>query len=99
MPGRLEIVDARDRRERSACAYATVQEMLRQGKRVAWIAPSRNIALAVKRHLADAGRGLAGVEIATIDTWAAGRWALYSDGRKPVSSLQRCFTASPRNSG
>ena len=89
MPGRLEIVDARDRRERSACAYATVQEMLRQGKRVAWIAPSRNIALAVKRHLADAGKGLAGVEIATIDTWAARRWTLYGDGRKPVSSLQR----------
>ena len=89
MPGRLEIVSAHDRRERSACAYAVVQELLRQGRRVAWIAPSPDIALAVKRHLADAGKGLAGVEVATLDTWAAGRWTLYGDGRKPVSSLQR----------
>lgn len=89
MPGRLEIVSAHDRYERSACAYAVVQEILRQGRRVAWIVPSRNIALAVKQHLADAGKGPAGVEVATLDTWAGGRWALYGDGRKPVSSLQR----------
>ena len=89
MPGRLEIVSAHDRYERSACAYAAVQEMLRQGRRVAWIVPSRDIALAVKRHLADAGKGLAGVEIATIDTWAGGRWALYGDGRAPIGNLQR----------
>lgn len=89
MPGRLEIVSAHDRYERSACAYAVVQKMLRQGRCVAWIVPSRNIALAVKQHLADAGKGLAGVEVATLDTWAGGRWALYGDGRKPVSSLQR----------
>ena len=89
MPGRLEIVSAHDRYERSACAYAVVQEMLRQGKRVAWIVPSRNIALAVKRHLADAGKGLAGVEVATLDTWAGGRWALYGDGRAPIGNLQR----------
>ena len=89
MPGRLEIVSAHDRYERSACAYAAVQEMLRQGRRVAWIVPSRNIALAVKRHLADAGKGLAGVEVATLDTWAGGRWALYGDGRAPIGNLQR----------
>lgn len=89
MPGRLEIVSAHDRYERSACAYAAVQEMLRQDKRVAWIAPSRNIALAVKQHLADAGKGLAGVEVATLDTWAGGRWALYGDGRAPIGNLQR----------
>ena len=89
MPGRLEIVDARDRRERSACAYAAVQEMLGQGRRVAWIVPSRDIALAVKRRLADAGKGLAGVEIATVDTWAGGRWTLYGDGRAPIGNLQR----------
>ena len=89
MPGRLEIVSAHDRYERSACAYAAVQEMLRQGRHVAWIVPSRDIALAVKRHLADAGKGLAGVEIATIDTWAAGRWTLYGDGRAPIGNLQR----------
>ncbi len=89
MPGRLEIVSAHDRYERSACAYAVVQEMLRQGRRVAWIVPSRNIALAVKRHLADAGKGLAGVEVATLDTWAGGRWALYGDGRAPIGNLQR----------
>ena len=89
MPGRLEIVSAHDRYERSACAYAVVQEMLRQGRRVAWIVPSRDIALAVKRHLADAGKGLAGVEITTIDTWAAGRWTLYGDGRAPIGNLQR----------
>ena len=89
MPGRLEIVSAHDRYERSACAYAVVQEMLRQGKRIAWIVPSRNIALAVKRHLADAGKGLAGVEVATLDTWAGGRWALYGDGRAPIGNLQR----------
>ena len=89
MPGRLEIVSAHDRYERSACAYTVVQKMLRQGRRVAWIVPSRSIALAVKQHLADAGKGLAGVEVATLDTWAGGRWALYGDGRKPVSSLQR----------
>ena len=91
MPGRLEIVSAHDRYERSACAYAAVQEMLRQGRRVAWIVSSRDIALAVKRHLADAGRGLADVEIATIDTWAAGRWTLYGDGRAPIGNLQRCL--------
>lgn len=89
MPGRLEIVSAHDRYERSACAYAVVQKMLRQGRRVAWIVPSRNIALAVKQHLADAGKGLAGVEVAALDTWAGGRWTLYGDGHKPVSSLQR----------
>lgn len=89
MPGRLEIVSAHDRYERSACAYAVVQEMLRQGRRVAWIVPSRNIALAVKQHLADAGKGLAGVEVATLDTWAGGRWALYGDGRAPIGNLQR----------
>ena len=89
MPGRLEIVSAHDRYERSACAYAVVQKMLRQGRRVAWIVPSRNIALAVKRHLADAGKGPAGVEVATLDTWAGGRWALYGDGRAPIGNLQR----------
>ena len=89
MPGRLEIVSAHDRYERSACAYAVVQGMLRQGRRVAWIVPSRNIALAVKQHLADAGKGLAGVEVATLDTWAGGRWALYGDGRAPIGNLQR----------
>ena len=89
MPGRLEIVSAHDRYERSACAYAVVQAMLRQGRRVAWIVPSHNIALAVKRHLADAGKGLAGVEVATLDTWAGGRWALYGDGRAPIGNLQR----------
>ena len=89
MPGRLEIVSAHDRYERSACAYAAVQEMLRQGRHVAWIVPSRDIALAVKRHLADAGKGLAGVEVATLDTWAAGRWTLYGDGRAPIGNLQR----------
>ncbi len=89
MPGRLEIVSAHDRYERSACAYAVVQKMLRQGRRVAWIVPSRNIALAVKQHLADAGKGLAGVEVATLDTWAGGRWALYGDGRAPIGNLQR----------
>lgn len=89
MPGRLEIVSAHDRYERSACAYAAVQEMLRQGRRVAWIVSSRDIALAAKRHLADASKGLAGVEITTIDTWAAGRWALYGDGRAPIGNLQR----------
>lgn len=89
MPGRLEIVSAHDRYERSACAYAVVQKMLRQGRHVAWIVPSRNIALAVKQHLADAGKGLAGVEVATLDTWAGGRWALYGDGRAPIGNLQR----------
>ena len=89
MPGRLEIVSAHDRYERSACAYAVVQGMLRQGRRVAWIVPSRNIALAVKQHLADAGKGLAGVEVATLDTWAGGRWILYGDGRAPIGNLQR----------
>ena len=89
MPGRLEIVSAHDRYERSACAYAVVQKMLRQGRRVAWIVPSRDIALAVKRRLADAGKGLAGVEIATVDTWAGGRWTLYGDGRAPIGNLQR----------
>ena len=89
MPGRLEIVSAHDRYERSACAYAVVQEMLRQGRRVAWIVPSRNITLAVKRHLADADKGLAGVEVATLDTWAGERWALYGDGRAPIGNLQR----------
>ena len=89
MPGRLEIVSAHDRYERSACAYAVVQEMLRQGRRVAWIVPSRSIALAVKQHLADAGKGLAGVEVATLDTWAGGRWALYGDGRAPIGNLHR----------
>ena len=89
MPGRLEIVSAHDRYERSACAYAVVQGMLRQGRHVAWIVPSRNIALAVKQHLADAGKGLAGVEVATLDTWAGGRWALYGDGRAPIGNLQR----------
>lgn len=89
MPGRLEIVSAHDRYGRSACAYAVVQEMLRQGRRVAWIVPSRSIALAVKRHLADAGKGPAGVEVATLDTWAGGRWALYGDGRAPIGNLQR----------
>ena len=89
MPGRLEIVSAHDRYERSACAYAVVQKMLRQGRHVAWIVPSRNIALAVKQHLADAGKGLAGVEVATLDTWAGGRWALYGDGRVPIGNLQR----------
>ena len=89
MPGRLEIVSAHDRYERSACAYAVVQEMLRQGRRVAWIVPSRSIALAVKQHLAEAGKGLAGVEVATLDTWAGGRWALYGDGRAPIGNLHR----------
>ena len=89
MPGRLEIVSAHDRYERSACAYAVVQEILRQGRRVAWIVPSRSIALAVKQHLADAGKGLAGVEVATLDTWAGGRWALYGDGRAPIGNLHR----------
>ena len=89
MPGRLEIVSAHDRYERSACAYAVVQKMLRQGRRVAWIVPSHNIALAIKQHLADAGKGLAGVEVATLDTWAGGRWALYGDGRAPIGNLQR----------
>ena len=89
MPGRLEIVNASSRHERSTCAYAAVQEMLRQGSRVAWIVPSRDIALAVKRRLADAGKGLAGVEIATVDTWAGGRWTLYGDGRAPIGNLQR----------
>lgn len=89
MPGRLEIVSAHDRYERSACAYAVVQKMLRQGRRVAWIVPSRNIALAVTQHLADVGKGLAGVEVATLDTWAGGRWTLYGDGRAPIGNLQR----------
>ncbi len=89
MPGELRVVDARNRSERAACAYAAVRELLADGKRVAWIVPTADVALSVKRRLADAGAGLPGVEVATLEDWAAGRWALYGDGRAPLGGLQR----------
>ncbi len=93
MSGELRVVDARDRRERGACAYAAVRELLAHGRCVAWIVPTRDIALTIKRRLADTGAGLLGVEIATLEDWARGRWALYGDDRAWIGGLQRKLLA------
>ena len=93
MSGELRVVDARDRREREACAYAAVRELLAHGRCVAWIVPTRDIVLALKRRLADTGAGLLGVEIATLEDWARGRWALYGDDRTWIGGLQRKLLA------
>lgn len=93
MAGRLGVIDARDRRERKGCAFATVREVFARGERVTWIVSSRDVALAVRRRLADTGRGMPGVEVATLADWAQGRWTLYGDGRTPLSGLQRRILA------
>lgn len=89
MPSGLMDIGAADRYERRACAHVTVLRAQTRGERVAWIVPSDDMACALKRRLADTRQALLGVEITTLDGWARGRWALYGDGRKPVSAIQR----------
>ncbi len=89
MPRGLTLIDAPDRDGRTAAALTCVLEAQARGERVAWIVPTADMALAAKRHLADAARPLAGVEITTLQGWVQGRWTLWGDGRKTVNGMQR----------
>ena len=93
MPRGLTVIDAPDRDGRASAALACVLEAQARGERVAWIVPTADMALALKRRLADEGRPLAGVEITTAEGWVSGRWTLWGDGRKAVSGLQRLLYA------
>ncbi len=93
MPRGLTIIDASDRDGRASAALARVLELQARGERVAWIVPTADMALALKRRLADAGLPLPGVELTTAEGWVTGRWTLWGDGRKAASGLQRLLYA------
>ena len=89
MPKGLTVIDAPNREARRSAALDAVRRAQACGRRVAWIVSTADMALALKRELADAGTPLAGVEIATPEAWVSGRWTLWGDGRKAITGLQR----------
>lgn len=74
-----------------ACATAaeTAAQRLAADARVALILPSRSAIQRAQQHLADRGIPTLGIEVTTLRRWALDRWALYGDGRAPVSAAER----------
>lgn len=89
MAARLRIVSVPHAAAQASACDAAVRSLLASGEPVARIAPSSARAALTARRLADEGAFTLGVPSTTLDRWALDRWALYGDGRRPVTGAQR----------
>ena len=66
-----------------------VGQLGRRCARVARLLPNARLASLTQRRLADAGLPTLGIDVATLDAWALGRWEVFGDGRVAVRPEQR----------
>ncbi len=85
----LTVIDAPFAQTCAAVADDAVREAQPHASRVARILANGPDAERAMQRLADAGVPSLGVETTTLESWALGRWALYGDGRSPVSAAER----------